>query len=61
MRPMDPAAVADAKAFAERGLWGFETLHLGPLDHNVFTVTDNLRTAAALLDEAFRQSRREEA
>lgn len=39
-----------ARAYAERGLAGFDTLDLGPLDYNVFTTADNLRTAAAMLE-----------
>lgn len=56
MRPLDPEAVREAREMAERGLYGFDTLDVGPRDYNVFNVCDRLRTAAALLEEAQRVS-----
>jgi hypothetical protein len=42
--------LARAKALAERGLGGISTLHLGPLDYNISTTVDDLRTAAKHLE-----------
>lgn len=44
-------AVAEARRYIERAQGGISTLHLGPLDHNVTTTVDDLRTAAAILEQ----------
>lgn len=41
---------------ANQGISGIETMDLGPLDYNVATTADYLRTAAALV-EAFGQKK----
>jgi len=48
---MDESAIAQVRLYIERALGGLNTLHLGPLDYNVFTTTDYLRTAANMLDD----------
>lgn len=48
---MENNLVKEARSYAERALGGIDTLHLGPLDYNVTTTVDYLRTAAALLEQ----------
>jgi hypothetical protein len=48
-------AVKEARRYVERAMGGIDTLHLGPLDYNVTTTVDYLRTAAAILEEFGRE------
>jgi len=50
-------AVKAARSYADRALGQIDTLHLGPLDYNVTTACDYLRTAAAILEDFGRQHR----
>jgi hypothetical protein len=50
-------AVKEARSYADRALGQIDTLHLGPLDYNVTTACDYLRTAAAILEDFGRRSR----
>lgn len=47
--------VKSARNYATRALGIIDTLHLGPLDYNVATAADNLRTAAAELERFGRE------
>lgn len=53
MRPPleNEQAVKEARLYADRALGQIDTLHLGPLDYNVTTACDYLRTAAAILED----------
>lgn len=55
---MDRDFLADARDYLDRAMGGLNTLHLGPLDYNVTTTADYLRTAAACLEEHLRQVER---
>ena len=44
-------AVRTAREYATRALAGLNVLHLGPLDYNITTAVDELRTAAAILEQ----------
>lgn len=55
---MENDTLAEARSYAERAIGGFDTLHLGPLDYNVATTVDYLRTAAALLEQYFQDQSR---
>lgn len=50
-------SVKGARSYADRALFQIDTLHLGPLDYNVTTACDYLRTAAAILEDFGRRSR----
>jgi hypothetical protein len=50
-REIENETVKEALRYAERGVGGIETLHLGPLDYNITTAADYLRTAANLLEQ----------
>ena len=52
---MDRDFLADARDYLDRATGGMATLHIGPLDYNVTTTADYLRTAAACLEEHLRQ------
>ena len=47
-------AVKKARSYADRALGQIDTLHLGPLDYNITTACDYLRTAAAILEDFLR-------
>jgi hypothetical protein len=49
-------AVKEARSYADRALGQIKSLHLGPLDYNVATACDYLRTAAAILEEFGRRA-----
>ena len=53
MRPSlkNEQAVKEARSYVERAIGQIDTLHLGPLDYNVTTACDYLRTAAAFLED----------
>lgn len=48
-------AVKEARSYADRAIGQIDTLHLGPLDYNVTTACDYLRTAAAILEDFSRR------
>ena len=48
----------EARRFAERAISGLDTLHIGPIDYNVSTTVEYLRTAAALLERALSEASR---
>lgn len=48
---MDRDFLAEARDYLDRANGGLATLHIGPLDYNVTTTADYLRTAAACLEE----------
>jgi hypothetical protein len=50
-------AVKEARLYADRAIGQIDTLHLGPLDYNVTTACDYLRTAAAILEDFGRKQR----
>ena len=50
--------VSEARRYADPALGGINTLHLGPLDYNVATTADDLRTAAALIEKFGQEQRR---
>lgn len=56
---MERDFLADARDYADRASGGLATLHIGPLDYNITTTADYLRTAAACLEEHLRQVERE--
>ncbi len=58
MRPSleNEQAVKEARSYADRALGQIDTLHLGPLDYNVTTACDYLRTAAAILEDFGRRN-----
>ena len=60
MRPSfdDESAIKEARGYVDRALGGIDTLHLGPLDYNVTTTADYLRTAAAILEQFGRDARK---
>lgn len=43
--------IKEARRYIERALGGISTLHLEPLDYNVFTTADALRAAALTIEE----------
>jgi len=43
--------VAEVRSYVERAMGTIDTLDLGPVDYNVATAADYLRTAAALLEQ----------
>lgn len=43
--------VSEAMQYVDRAVGVIHTLHLGPLDYNVTTAVDYLRTAAKALEE----------
>lgn len=47
--------VMEARDNAEVAIGIIDTLHLGPLDYNVATAADYLRTAAGLLEQFQRE------
>lgn len=47
----DEALISVARSYAERAIVQFHTLHLGPLDYNIATTANYLRTAAALIEQ----------
>jgi hypothetical protein len=49
-------AVKEARSYVDRALGMISTLHLGPLDYNVTTACDYLRTAAAILEDFGREA-----
>jgi hypothetical protein len=53
MRPSieNEAPIKEVHNYIERALGGLATLHLGPLDYNVWQTIDYLRTAAAILEQ----------
>lgn len=55
---MERDFLADAHDYLDRANGGLATLHVGPLDYNVTTTADYLRTAAACLEEYLRQVER---
>lgn len=57
---MDRDFLADARDYLDRATGGLATLHVGPLDYNVTTTADYLRTAAACLEEHLRQEEQRE-
>ena len=48
--PFSSPTLDEAHACVERAMGGLHTLHVGPLDHNVFRTADDLRMAAKLLE-----------
>ncbi len=58
MAQVDHPLIAEARAYVDRAQGGLSTLHVGPLDHNVFTTADCLRTAAGLIEEYGREMAR---
>ena len=56
--PFDDERFREARSYAERALSGFDTLHIGPLDYNVTITVDYLRTAAKVLEDFERETRR---
>lgn len=40
----------EARERLDRALGGINTLHLGPLDYNIFTTVDELMAAARLIE-----------
>lgn len=46
----DPLLV-EARAFIDRAVAGINTLHIGPIDYNISTTVDDLRTAERLIQE----------
>jgi hypothetical protein len=57
---MDRDFLADARSYLDRAIGGLATLHIGPLDYNVTTTADYLRTAADCLEEHLRQHEQED-
>jgi hypothetical protein len=47
--------LTEARSYVERAIGGLETLHVGPLDYNVFSTCDYLRTAALLIEQYARE------
>lgn len=47
----DSAEVREVRQRVERALGGINTLHLGPLDYNISTTTDDLKVAICLLEQ----------
>jgi len=43
--------IDEARTFIDRAIAGLNTLHLGPLDYNISTTVDDLRTAERLIEE----------
>jgi hypothetical protein len=48
---MSASTLDKARRMVERALGMIDTLHLGPLDFNVFQAADYLRTAAHLVEQ----------
>jgi hypothetical protein len=48
---LESETVREARRYVERAMGVLDTLDLGPLDYNVTTSADYLRTAAALLEQ----------
>jgi hypothetical protein len=53
----DNPQLAEARRYIERAIGGVETMHLGPLDYNVFQTADYLRTAAALIEQFYQNQK----
>lgn len=49
------ALLKEARAYAERAIGVIDTIHLGPVDHNVANAIDFLRTAAGLVEDFHRE------
>lgn len=53
----DEPDIREARSLIDRALGGISTLHLGPLDYNVFNTADTLRAAASLIERFGREHR----
>jgi hypothetical protein len=49
--PFDDEVLTEARRYIDRAFGGIDALHIGPLDYNISTTADYLRTAASLIEE----------